>query len=97
MKDKQEKYEVCLTKKDITDLMHLEDLGQFDYALPQPWVDEVFNHVERFGFTYDDIVTGIVWFYQDEGHYALCGHPFPITTKGSEVLKVYGFSVKHNI
>ena len=71
------------SKADIVKAMGLEERGQFDYALPQDWVDEMKK------------ITGIyathcfVWFYPRTGEGSMFGRPYPLTDEGRHLLQVY--------
>jgi len=69
------------TKGDV-----MESLGvnfTYDYALPQPWVDDVENK------TGENPCPHFVWSYQEDGD--VWGRPFPITEAGKLIMKIYNF------
>lgn len=85
--DIEEKYEFHFTKQEIMDELDLGEDFSWDYALPQDWLNEITDKywIKKYGFTYDDIRTSIVWMY-DPKHRG--GRPFPVTDKGHAILKI---------
>jgi hypothetical protein len=77
-------YGRSITKEDAT---RLHELETFDYAVPQPWLDEM---QELFP---DDFPYGhFVWCYDSPNGW---GVPFPLTKRGREMLIKY--NTKHNV
>jgi hypothetical protein len=60
--------------------VYLKDKS-FDYALPQPWVDEIAEIVP-----YNIIIFCFVWLYDGD----LFGRPYPINMGGWVACKVAG-------
>ncbi len=64
-----------MTKQDAVKALGLEERGEVDYALPQPWVDEV---TRMTGYT--QIAAHFVYFYPKTA--PGMGYPYPITDQG---------------
>lgn len=70
-------------KKELVRILGLKERGQFDYAIPQPWLDDLKE------------ITGVyaihcfVWFYPKEGEGRIFGHPYPLTDEGRFLLNIY--------
>ena len=76
-----------MTKQEAVERAGLAN-ASFDYALPQDWVDEMFAHIRCYPgvkFSYDEIVSNIIWLYDDKA--PLFGRPFPITFIGKSILR----------
>jgi hypothetical protein len=69
-----------MTKGDVTKLLGIEN-ETFDYALPQPWLDEA---VKRTGHPYHSITGQFVWMYDGEHRFA--GRPFALTGNANLLL-----------
>lgn len=67
-----------ITKEEAAKMIGLKT---YDTALPQQWLDKV---VKESGVSYDDILSNIVWSY-DDAH--IFGSPCPLTVKGCAVLQ----------
>ena len=51
------------SKQEMVKLSGLVENGQFDYALPQNWLN---NFVKRNNLEYDKVRFSTVWYYQDD-------------------------------
>jgi len=71
------------SKEDLVKEQGLEDKS-FDYALPQSWVEEVYQIVAKGGYSWDDILCGFIWLY--DVPYRLFGYPFPLTYQAGCIL-----------
>lgn len=78
------------TKKQAAERLGIGD-KTFDYALPQPWVDVVAKLVKPHGYTYDDIIGGLVWLYDEKAR--MTGRPFPLTKRSERMLGILGQSM----
>jgi len=74
--------------KDKAALMEMTGKGRetYDYALPQPWVDEWCKKLKAQGVTYDDLIFGFVWLYDEEAK--TFGRPFPLTNRARFILEL---------
>jgi hypothetical protein len=55
------------------------ELGTFDYALPQAWVDDVYKTLAIFPH-------GFVWSYPEK---SIFGEPFAVTQEAKDILDRY--------
>lgn len=81
-----------MRKIDICNLMKLDDLGSYDTALPQDWLDASSLRIAQLTTidkdkAYRTILAGTVWFYPKLPGYAI-GYPFPLTTESAELLQI---------
>src|SRR5581483_1099697 len=69
-----------VTKADAVKIIGIEN-ETFDYALPQPWVDEV---VKVTGHPYPAIIGQLVWLY--DAAYRYGGRPCALTLEANKLL-----------
>jgi len=68
-------------KKEVMERMGLEK-ETFDYALPQPWVNEVRKHVPI--ELKDEVAWHFVWLYDEKAK--VFGRPCSLSVKGNTIL-----------
>lgn len=80
-----------MNKRDVCKAMRLDELGSYDCALPQPWLDAAADKLSPYAETrdmvYRTLLGGLVWFYPKEPGY-LFGYPFPITVEAAEYITI---------
>lgn len=69
----------------VHDLAEAHGLTNFDYALPQAWVDNV---REKTGI---NPVGKVVWNYEENTH----GQPFGLTREGVQLIAIYNYILGH--
>ena len=72
-----------MTKKEAVESLRLEDEGEVDYALPEPFVDD-FQSIMGV-----NPINCFVWFYPYDGPGRFFGAPIPLTTEAQKLLKSY--------
>jgi len=82
-----------MTKGEVVKHLGLDQFT-FDYALPQPWLDEAdrflrVTYPEDYSKPgerpYEVLISGLVWLYDKHGQYT--GRPYPLTRDATEALK----------
>ena len=93
-KDGKVKY--CPTKGDIVKAMGLDSMGEYDYALPEEWVDNMAEKLNPYGIERDSLLD-CVWLYPRNEDGISFGRPFPLTEKAAIALIVLAEHCRYKI